>query len=796
MRKLYVLLVLSLLSIGGWAQTISEQEALDRALQFLNSQTHAGQKKAPAKKSQMKAARLNVDGIYAFNREGGGFVIASADERALPVLGYSDKGAIDWQQMPDNMRAWLTSYSQAINALGDAELGLGEQPTNTDKKAIEPLLKTTWNQRVPYWNLCPTDASQQDRQCLTGCVATAMAQVMNYHQWPKDACTAIPAYDINEEKHPLHMDELPATTFDWDNMLPTYEGGVSYTDAQANAVATLMLYCGQSVQMYYEAGISGTDGGFIADALKLYFDYDSDLYYTNRTFYGVSEWEDLIYNELATNGPVPYCGRTADGGHCFVCDGYDGNGMFHINWGWNGDADGFFSLSILNPEHAGAGVTASKMGFCMNQEAIIGIKPSTGGTPDFLPTLFMLGNMTLDGNTVKLAAHCESIVHPNATYEVAMGTMDGDGKLTPVVKAANPYTIEMRWNIDAEISLENAGLAPGTYHLTPMARCINTGDEVVEGPWHLLTMPERKVQAVVTSDGVNCTMEYLPDVDIEKAYVCNGTSIPDEPNDVMLEIKNKGHEYSGEVVIRMWYIGDKTSQEAFADLPPVSELPNGTKTAAYLKQNSTENLLIPMESIGNQKGNYLILLNEANSEVLLDTATIALNKDYEFEFVDLEVVACKASFKPFVDFDEPGSFSYEVTIKNNDATLDWPKYKKTDELIVFDADVAGFHFDKRDAIIPKGKEESYTDGCLIYQDYDEDEPCIFIVSQSLGDRSTREIFRAEIKPNETFVYPATGISAVTTEQSTGKIYDLQGRQLKGNPTQRGIYIVNGKKVIK
>ena len=137
-----------------------------------------------------------------------------------------------------------------------------------------------------------------------------------------------------------------------------------------------------------------------------------------------------------------------------------------------------------------------------------------------------------------------------------------------------------------------------------------------------------------------------------------------------------------------------------------------------------------------------------------------------------------------------------MTIKNNDATLDWPKYKKTDELIVFDADVAGFHFDKRDAIIPKGKEESYTDGCLIYQDYDEDEPCIFIVSQRLGDRSTREIFRAEIKPNEKFVYPATGISAVTTEQSAGKIYDLQGRQLKGNPTQRGIYIVNGKKVVK
>lgn len=132
MRKFYVLLVLAMLSVGCWAQTISEQEALDRAVQFLNHQTQAGKKKAPARKSQLKATRLGVDGIYAFNREGGGFVIASADERALPVLGYSDNGTIDWQQMPDNMRAWLSNYSQAINALGDAELGLANSlPTPT-----------------------------------------------------------------------------------------------------------------------------------------------------------------------------------------------------------------------------------------------------------------------------------------------------------------------------------------------------------------------------------------------------------------------------------------------------------------------------------------------------------------------------------------------------------------------------------------------------------------------------------------------------------------------------------------
>ena len=793
--KRTILLFLSVITtIIMRAGHVTPEQALQQAQNFLQ-QTPSGMKRSQAAVPQLKMAG-RVGGLYVFNAERNrGFVIVSNDDRTAPILGYSDTGALDPDNMPSNMRAWLQGYTDEIASMDENS----SQPASSDyrrvsavREPIAPLLKTQWNQYEPYWNLCPKTTIVGGEHSLTGCVATAMAQVMNYHQWPKAACTAIPAYDIFDKKNPFHADELPATTFDWDNMLPTYEG-VSYTDAQADAVATLMRYCGQSVQMFYGPTLSATDGGFIADALKLYFDYAPDLYYANRIFYGVDEWETLIYNELAGNRPVPYCGRTSEGGHAFVCDGYDGNGLFHINWGWNGDADGYFSLSILNPKHAGAGVIASSMGFCMTQEAIIGIKPSTGGTPDFLPTLFMLGNMTLDGNTVKFAAHSESIVHPNATYEVAMGTKDSDGKLTPVVKAANPYTIEMRFNIDAEISLGNAGLVPGTYHLIPMARCINTGNEPVEGPWHLLSLSERKVQAVVTSDGVTCTLEYLPNLNIEKAYVSNGTSIPHEPNDVALEIKNKGHEYSGEVVVRMWYIGDKTSQEAFADLPPVSALPAGSKTSTYLKQNSTEKLQVSMISSGEQIGNYLVLLYEASSEVLLDTATIAMDKDYEFEFVDLEVVACTASFIPCDDFDW-GSFSYELTIKNNDV-IDWPKYIKPEEVIIVESDVAGYRHSQR-VEIPKGKEVIISNHREVGIESDEGQPAIMYVIQKLGDGRTKELFTAEIQPNGTFVYPTTGINAVTTKQTSGKTYDLQGRIVPDNANiSKGIYLKNGKKII-
>ncbi len=796
MRKQLLLFVLMLLSIGAMAQAISEQEALDRALQFMNTQKPAKHgKRAALTKSNMKVAKLGVDGIYGFNSEGGGFVIASADERALPVLGYSDKGIINWQQMPDNMRAWLINYSQAIRALGDAKLGLSEQPVNTGRAAIEPLLKTQWNQYFPYWNKCPYK-EDLGRMCLTGCVATAMAQVMNYHQWPKEACQAVPAYNVGFAPDIDHYDGLPATTFDWDNMLPTYEG-VSSTEAQQEAVATLMRYCGQSVQMLYGTDVSSTDGGLIADALKLYFDYNPNLFYASRTYYGIDEWEDMIYQELAANRPVPYCGQTDQGGHSFVCDGYDGNGLFHINWGWGGEADGYFSLSVLNPKrNSGAGASESKLGYCMSQEAIIGIQPSTGGTPEFPSTLMLFGNIALDGNTIKFSGHYDNILYPIATFEMALGTMDGEGKLTPVAKAAKPYSVEMRFNIDAEVSLEKAGLAPGTYHLMPIARCVARGDEPVEGPWHLLSMPERKVQAVVTSGGVTCTLEYLPDLDIEKAYVSNGPSIPSEPNDVTLEIKNKGHEYSGELIVRTWFMGDKTSQEAFGDLPPVSELKKGTRTGGYLKANSTENLVIPVKE-DNQKGNYLVLLYEANSDVLLDTATIVLDQDYQPEFVDLEVVAYRFEYKPGEDmFDS--FFSYDVTIKNNDANYDWPKYHGMyDEIalkVTLDGDIVTEVKDITNKIA-KGNEVRQSGESVILFD-DVESPCIFTLTEKLEDGRTKEFFTISVKPGETLVYPTTGISAVTAGQTSGKTYDLQGRIVPDNANiSKGIYLKNGKKII-
>ena len=265
MRRLFLLLVLALFTVCVWAQRITEDQARERALKYLTTNDAAKARGMKTADRKATAATVGAESIYAFNLEGGGYVIASGDSRALPVLGYSASGTIDWELMPANMRAWLKQYDQAIASLGkskdfvDGNSKRGVK-TRAVRPAIEPLIKTQWYQEAPYWNKVPLyDGANPDwkgQHCLTGCVATAMAQIMNYYQWPKAACEPIPEYEYEtahaNKKKTVYIDALPATTFDWDNMIANYEGSdgtILGTEAQQDAVATLMRYCGQSVYM-------------------------------------------------------------------------------------------------------------------------------------------------------------------------------------------------------------------------------------------------------------------------------------------------------------------------------------------------------------------------------------------------------------------------------------------------------------------------------------------------------------------------------------------------------------------
>ena len=768
-----------------WGQTISEQEAKERALQFLSGKTSAQNRvRSFSRQSQLKTANLDIDGLYAFNCEGGGFVIASGDDRTVPILGYSDEGSIDLQQMPENMKAWLSYYGAAINALGSEELRQGEQPSSS-RQAISPLLTSRWYQDEPYNNECPKIGNEN---AITGCVATAMAQVMYYHRWPQEACEKIPTYTFYHKNGDITLDELPQMTFDWDNMIDDYSG--DYTDEQATAVARLMRYCGQSVIMQYDKANSSSDAALIGQAARHLFGYDQGITSVIRSMYGIEEWEQMIYDELAAKRPVIYSGRTT-GGHCYVCDGYDGNGLFHINWGWAGKDDGYFSLSVLNPyNNTSAGASSSLQGYNMFQQAIIGMQPPTGTTApsDESPKLVMYQDMCISENTVTLNAVYENLLPEKAVFEVALGTIGNDGELTPCVMAEESHEIERPWNADFDIVVNSQKLSNGTYLFVPMARCVST-----DGSWHLMQTAEKKILVEVSDNGVTYKLTYLPDISIEKCYISKGTRIITEDNEITMVIKNKGNEYSGNLRLYSVFLGDKTPEEFLKNLPPVSKLGAVTPFGGYFKKESTTSLQIPYRGDGS-KGNYLFLVYEGRNDILLATTTLEFDKDYEFEFVDLEVVAYRFEYDT-----SKNAIKAKVKLKNIDTVNNWPKYEQRRDSLISEFTPENYlpQYDYDEVVIPKGQEKFASSELDLYSyEGESDGNILYSLIELLRDGRRKTIFEITIHPYETIEYPnPTGVSSVAASKDDSKVfYNLNGQRFNGQPAKGGIYIQKGKKI--
>ncbi|MDE5551627.1 MAG: C10 family peptidase, partial [Muribaculaceae bacterium] len=305
-----------------------------------------------------------TDCFYVINTEGG-FVIVSADTRLNEVLGYSDEGAFDIERISPDMQWWLDSYcdeiASALPYLTEAPLS-GTVTHRASRNPITPMLKTKRNQEAPYNNTCPMDG-RYNRRSVTGCVATAMAQIMKFHEWPK------------QPKGSNGGIVFTGTTYDWGNMLDVYEQG-KYNVTEATAVATLMRQCGAAVDMQYSYAGSGAYDNRAQYALFTYFDYSQDIKMVYRDYTMQKEWNNIVYSELAAGRPLYYSGSSVNGGHAFVCDGYSANEYFHFNWGWGGYQDGYFLLSALNPETGGAG--SYEGGYNSHQIIFTGIRPADG----------------------------------------------------------------------------------------------------------------------------------------------------------------------------------------------------------------------------------------------------------------------------------------------------------------------------------------------------------------------------------------------------------------------------------
>ena len=400
---------------GTKAEDVTTEQALQLAQNFLNNQQTASGKPRKAQGAQKQLTlQGKVSGLYVFNvKDDKGFVIVSNDDRTYPILGFSETDNIDLNNIPDNMKAWLQGYANEIawaqqrgNVAPPKSGKVGTHPTTS----VAPLCTSKWNQDTPYNNLCPTYTSWSGTEhCATGCVATAMAQVMYYHKWPAKSTKTIPGYTCSD----YTLSSLPVTTFDWSHMKNSYSD--NYTSTEATAVATLMKYCGYSVKMDYGPS-SGAYTEDVAIALREYFDYNPyTTRYVSRSSYTYANWTDLIYHEVSHNRPVSYGGLSDGGGHEFVCDGYkfeSNTDFFHINWGWGGLSDNYFVLSALDPDQQGIGGSTSTDGFHYGQDAVIGVQKSTasGSTANVSPNVI---DLTL--NSVTLS---DTAVEPGTTVNV------------------------------------------------------------------------------------------------------------------------------------------------------------------------------------------------------------------------------------------------------------------------------------------------------------------------------------------------------------------------------------------
>ena len=436
---------------------------------------------------------LEIDQFYIVQEEDedGGWVIMAADDAVKPILGYCDKGTFDPSaEMPENLKWWLGMYNRQIKRAVDlkqeatddvkaewTELRRGVRRATQATEIVSPLLETTWNQGSPYNYLCPTYSGSS--KSATGCVATAMSQVMNFWEWPTTGQGSHGGINFAN------------TTYDWANMRNSY--GSSYTNAQRDAVATLMYHVGMSIDMSYGASSGAYTINFgntslpcAQNSLSDYFKYNYDSiksYYregykgtirlgsttcnANYASWTEANWKAMLKAELNKHRPIMYDGSGDGGGHSFVCDGYNSDDYFHFNWGWGGSYDGFFTVNNLAPGGGGIGSNNDNT-FNEGQGVIIGIVPNVS---DKYKVTYNVANGTLVGSsswtqsTVGQSCTLPNVT-PNDNYRFIGWTDLAGSKTANVGQAGDTYTPMRNVTLYA-VMIQKASLVYFVSEITP-----------------------------------------------------------------------------------------------------------------------------------------------------------------------------------------------------------------------------------------------------------------------------------------------------------------------------------------
>lgn len=403
MRKLTLLALTLLLAAIAVAKPVDKAVAAKQASALL-------------RKPVVDATPASFTECYLFvGADGRGFALLAADDCVRPVLGYSLNGLFPADSLPHHIRTWVDAYQYDIAAASKAGMHPAKYNTPRDT-SVGPLLTTTWNQ-APWYNVqCPYSTSDSSH-AVTGCVATATAQIMKYWNHP---AVGRGSHSYNAAGFGPQTARFDSTHYDWIHM-PDALGPLS-SDVEIAAVAQLMYHVGVAVEMSYSTHSSGAyvssygeaDRPSSENALKNYFRYNQALFCASREDYSDAEWNNLLTAELNATRPILFSGSDNDGGHAFVIDGYDTLGLYHVNWGWGGYCDGYYTFDNLSPTGSGIGGNPSNS-YSYNNKILLHVYPASEPptvTVSVVPSDSLIGTVTGGGT---FAAYTTTTLHATAT---------------------------------------------------------------------------------------------------------------------------------------------------------------------------------------------------------------------------------------------------------------------------------------------------------------------------------------------------------------------------------------------
>ncbi|MEC4050228.1 thiol protease/hemagglutinin PrtT [Flavobacterium sp. SUN046] len=503
MKTKLLALVLLVLSFYSFAKPVDVNRAKTVGLYFLKNKTNSTVLKSAnslelaytiTAKFGNSLEEQNL--IYVFNIDTIGFVIVAADDTVIPILGYSDQGIFHSENVPPAFQKWMEGYkkqmlyvlSNDIKATDEINqqwsLDNVNKSVNTSlapNNVVGPLIQTHWDQHPLYNNLCPYDSQYNDRT-VTGCVATAMAQIIKYWNYPT---TGNGFHMYNHPKYGALSANFGNTTYQWGQMPNQISS--SSTSSQINAVATLMYHCGVSVNMEYALPESGAEGAImVSPALNNYFGYSSTTISKRSTFTSDLQWTNLLKSELDAGRPMYYEGTGGGSGHAFVCDGYDSaNMLFHFNWGWSGMNDSYFNVNALNPQGVGAGGGSGM--YNDNQKIVRNIQPPTTPQNYILKlsnTLSPSSTIIAYGNPFTVTTNITNYGTNTFSGDYTVGAFDSNGNFIDYVETKINYgVLQGGYTYNNNIVFSTAGmfnLLPGTYSLQLYYRATGGGWKAVQ----------------------------------------------------------------------------------------------------------------------------------------------------------------------------------------------------------------------------------------------------------------------------------------------------------------------------